>query len=73
MGYYIQKQFSDLATLIFIGASIYISISDEKLALVSNSTLTIKSGCRILIQNFGTSLFITSCCNKMYHGMMSLA
>lgn len=34
MEYYIQKQFSDLAKLLFTRASIYISILDVRLALV---------------------------------------
>ena len=57
----------------FTFCSIYIIILDEKLAFVFNSTLIIKSGCSVLIQNFGTSLLIISCCNKMYYDMMSLA
>lgn len=36
-----RKINSDLATLVFIGASIYIIILGEKLAFVFNSTLSI--------------------------------
>lgn len=70
-----RKINSDLATLVFIGASIYIIILDEKLAFVFNSTLSSLDAAywfRILEHHFWSYHVATKCIMTWWAWLESL-